>query len=82
MDLVRIKRSAILIPTPGQTEQEYLGQRLHEKKWMYCVQEQDFNLEKNLAVFKGANLVQPNVPESTFPDIIGQLLINSRAVEK
>jgi len=32
MDLLAVKRNAILIPTPGQTEQEYLGHHLHEKK--------------------------------------------------
>ncbi|MBS1689987.1 MAG: hypothetical protein JSS96_14755, partial [Bacteroidetes bacterium] len=30
MDLLRLKQKAILIPTPGQTEQEYLGRYLHE----------------------------------------------------
>ena len=35
MDLAKIQRNAILVPTPGQTEQEYLARYLHEKKWMY-----------------------------------------------
>ena len=52
MDLVQIKRNAILVPTPGQTEQEYLGQHLHEKKWMYTVSQKNFNLEKALREFQ------------------------------
>ena len=31
MDLVSINRSALLVPTPGQTEQEYLAKHLAEK---------------------------------------------------
>ena len=39
MDLYTIKRKAILIPTPGQTEQEYLGNYFKEKG--FIVIEQD-----------------------------------------
>jgi predicted glycosyltransferase len=31
MDLVKLQKKAVLIPTPGQTEQEYLAQWLEEK---------------------------------------------------
>ena len=31
MDLYKLKKKAILIPTPGQTEQEYLAKNLEEK---------------------------------------------------
>jgi hypothetical protein len=31
MDLVKLQKKAVLIPTPGQTEQEYLAQWLQEK---------------------------------------------------
>ena len=40
MDLVAIGRSALLIPTPGQAEQEYLG-RLHTETGRFLVQPQD-----------------------------------------
>ena len=33
MELVSMKRTALLIPTPGQTEQEYLSSYLHNKGW-------------------------------------------------
>ena len=32
MDLVALNRTAILVPTPGQTEQEYLAKHLNDKK--------------------------------------------------
>lgn len=48
MDLVALDKKAILIPTPGQTEQEYLGKYLHHEGVFYNVHQTDFNLEKTL----------------------------------
>ena len=44
MDLVRLKKRAVLVPTPGQTEQEYLGKRLAANGWAICIQQRDFSL--------------------------------------
>lgn len=46
MDLVTLKQKAVLIPTPGQTEQEYLAQYLLEQKIFYSVSQGEFNLEE------------------------------------
>lgn len=45
MDLVALKQKAILIPTPGQTEQEYLAQNLHKQNIFYTMPQHEFNLE-------------------------------------
>ncbi len=51
MDLYELGLNAIVIPTPGQTEQEYLG-KFHEKRWK-CINQKDVDqrlvaeLEKN-----------------------------------
>ena len=44
MDLAALGKTAILIPTPGQTEQEYLARRLSKKKIHYSVSQKNFNL--------------------------------------
>jgi hypothetical protein len=44
MDLMRLGKRAILIPTPGQTEQEYLGNYLARKGWAVCVEQDGFFL--------------------------------------
>jgi hypothetical protein len=46
MDLVKIDQDAILIPTPGQTEQEYLAEHLTKNKIFHCISEYDFSLER------------------------------------
>jgi len=48
MDLVRQNKKAILIPTPGQTEQEYLGKHLHTQGMFYSTVQKGFDLEKVL----------------------------------
>jgi predicted glycosyltransferase len=37
MDLVSLNRSALVVATPGQSEQEYLATYLEEKKWFVSV---------------------------------------------
>jgi predicted glycosyltransferase len=49
MELVTLRKKAILVPTPGQTEQEYLAERLFRSGTFYMVQQQMFSVEKDLA---------------------------------
>ncbi len=44
MDLVTLGKNAILIPTPGQTEQEYLARYLLEKKIYFSMPQRHFDL--------------------------------------
>lgn len=41
MELVSLNRTALIIPTPGQTEQEYLAEYLSEKGWFFTVRQDD-----------------------------------------
>jgi len=44
MDLSRMSKRAVLIPTPGQSEQEYLGRYIAGKGWAVCIRQHKFNL--------------------------------------
>lgn len=48
MDLVKLNKKAILIPTPGQSEQVYLGKFLMEKGFFYNIPQEKFNLQEAL----------------------------------
>lgn len=48
MDLVRLRKRSILIPTPGQTEQEYLGKHLTAQRIALCVRQKGFSLKDAL----------------------------------
>lgn len=53
MDLIKLQKKAILVPTPGQTEQEYLGMYLMHQKLFYCVQQDEFLLNEVLRKANG-----------------------------
>ena len=44
MDLIKLQKRAILVPTPGQTEQEYLARYLHDNKIFYSAPQHNFSL--------------------------------------
>ena len=48
MDLIKLQKKAVLVPTPGQTEQEYLAAYLLKKKIFYTTNQNDFNLQTSL----------------------------------
>jgi hypothetical protein len=77
MDLVQLKKNAILVPTPGQTEQEYLGFYLQEKKWMYCPSQKNFNLGKALKAFQQFEMVSPELPGSLLKEVIEDFIAKS-----
>jgi len=54
MDLARIGKPAILIPTPGQTEQEYLAEYWLDKGAFSVWTQEAFDLKK--ALEEAANL--------------------------
>jgi UDP-N-acetylglucosamine transferase subunit ALG13 len=45
MELVSLNCTALIIPTPGQTEQEYLAEYLSEKGWFYSVSQSEITAE-------------------------------------
>jgi UDP-N-acetylglucosamine transferase subunit ALG13 len=48
MDILKLNKKSILIPTPGQTEQEYLGAHLQKQYWCMIVNQNNFNLKQAL----------------------------------
>ena len=48
MDLAVMGEKAIFVPTPGQTEQEYLGKMYNKRKRHLCVKQNELNISKAL----------------------------------
>jgi len=48
MDIAALQKKSILVPTPGQTEQEYLAAYLMKKKFAFCVSQNDLSLIKHI----------------------------------
>ncbi len=60
MDLVKLGKKAILVPTPGQTEQEYLADHLLQQKMFLTMPQEKFNLT---AALEQAAEFPFNIPE-------------------
>jgi predicted glycosyltransferase len=63
MDVVAVGKRSILVPTPGQGEQEYLADYLKEQKIAYTVKQQGFDLTKAL---EEARHFKYNIPAMDF----------------
>jgi Glycosyltransferase family 28 C-terminal domain len=64
MELIPLNKPLILVPTPGQTEQEYLAKRWQEKGWAIAYDQSAFHLEK--ALKDAANFKYQPVPFKSF----------------
>lgn len=53
MDLLLLGRKAILVPTPGQTEQEYLARHLHAQGVFCSMPQKEFLLDRALQLDAG-----------------------------
>lgn len=57
MELISLNRSALIIPTPGQTEQEYLAEYLSGKGWFRTVTQKKLDIKVDLP---GTNALWPS----------------------
>jgi UDP:flavonoid glycosyltransferase YjiC (YdhE family) len=59
MDLSRLRKQCILIPTPGQTEQEYLAEKAAKEGWAISVVQGRLNLARALDTVRQKNTRMP-----------------------
>jgi uncharacterized protein (TIGR00661 family) len=75
MDLTAIGwKSPIFIPTPGQTEQEYLGKLLQKKGMAITYNQQGFSLKEALEKVKQLKPAQPNFGKGNYKKVIDEWL--------
>ena len=78
MDLARVGKPAILIPTPGQTEQEYLAELWSDKGAFSVWTQEAFDLSRALAEAGRLEGIAPGLfPEGGLPEAVKSLM-NSR----
>lgn len=79
MDLARLGKKAIYIPTPGQPEQEYLGRYLEEKGRGICEQQRGFTLTRALENAKALKDRDPATRNEVLRAEIERILLQSGA---
>lgn len=75
MDVIKLKKKSILIPTPGQTEQEYLGDYLQSKQLCVTFNQQSFKLGKALKVAEGFQYHHPQLDMDAYKGVIDDFLL-------
>jgi hypothetical protein len=48
MDIFTLQKRSVLVPTPGQTEQKYIGEQLMKKNMALTIEQDVFDLAKAL----------------------------------
>ena len=71
------KKPAILIPTPGQTEQEYLATELMQQKQFFSQTQAEFDMQTALTHYtEFKNFRNFDIETETLKEIISELLKN------
>lgn len=74
MDMVKLGKKCILVPTPGQTEQEYLAYHLQDQGICVAAEQQHFNLEDCLRTAKDFNYKLPQFNMEGYKEVIARWL--------
>jgi len=74
MDLVALEKTAILIPTPGQPEQEYLASYLDSKKCFYYLPQSRLNLDLAFEKVKSLHPIKMEIREDWLDRAISQVI--------
>ena len=84
MDLVKLQKKAILVPTPGQTEQEYLAKYLQTQQLFYSIEQHNFSLRDTLKDLVDFDFKQSTVNQDNFKnvleDFVAELNINNAGI--
>jgi uncharacterized protein (TIGR00661 family) len=76
MDLIKVDKNAVLVPTPGQTEQEYLAIYLMYKKYFYSVRQNQFSLADILNSVKNFSFTNAVYEMNNYKKGVNELLIS------
>ncbi len=74
MDLVKLEKKAMLIPTPGQTEQQYLAAYLAQKNIFLSMLQKEFSLEKALLKLEDFSVTAIAIDHERYKKIIGEFI--------
>lgn len=78
MELLAMQKKCIVIPTPGQTEQEYLAKQLQQQNWCLSFAQKNFDFNTSLNHAQQFNYQIPNFKvlelQALIPQLVEQLM--------
>lgn len=78
MDLAVMQKRALVVPTPGQTEQEYLGAQLAQKGIVYCQEQSLLNLSQDIPMALSRPGFRDTSGSNHFQNQVDKVLITTR----
>ncbi len=76
MDLIKLQQKAVLIPTPGQTEQEYLAAYVMDKKIFLSVPQHKFLLHECLTKAQAFPFKKITTNQNKYKEVLNNFLQN------
>lgn len=76
MDLIKLGKKAILVPTPGQTEQEYLAHYLMQKKMFYSLEQDKFSLDLIFDSISGFKPIKCSFDMNAYEKILHEFVLS------
>ena len=74
LDICKLRKKAVLIPTPGQTEQEYLAEHLEKQGWCVSMSQEDFSLDKLLKKVESFEYKLPHLDMEQYKIVVKQFV--------
>lgn len=81
MDLMKLGKKSVLVPTPGQAEQEYLAVHLYKQQLAYTVPQVHFSLTKALAAARSFSYRQASLPMEEYKAVIRSMIEKIKQVQ-
>ena len=75
MDVIAAQAKAILVPTPGQTEQQYLAKYLLQQGYFYCCPQNNFNVLKAIKNSNSGQFMPPTVNMNDYKQAITNCIL-------
>jgi UDP-N-acetylglucosamine:LPS N-acetylglucosamine transferase len=79
MDFALLRKKAILIPTPGQTEQEYLAKYLLEKGCFFSTKQKDFSIINALENCESFSFKTIDLSDENYQKVIGEFVLSLKS---
>ncbi|WP_315819549.1 glycosyltransferase [Paraflavitalea speifideaquila] len=74
MDLFLMGKKSILVPTPGQAEQEYLAHHLLQQQWAYTLPQKGFQLDRALEEAGKFTYKIPDLPKDAYKEVVREFV--------
>jgi hypothetical protein len=76
MDMIKLKKKMIVIPTPGQPEQEYLANYLSQNHLALMVSQNNFSLNQSLELAEHFTFTLPDTDMNEYKKVIKKFVEN------